>query len=659
MKSFVYRIALAALVALNYCFMPSAGLGNSIDSAPNIKTVVSIEFASAQDAAKATLVPTELPVGKKLALSARWDDTNWNHRHINKAMHENGWKATFYLNSIDDNYVKNVIKPFVANGSTIGSHTNNHPSLNLTTPNAMFYQILNNRVELESATDQCVVGFTFPNGLSSSISDPKAIDKMAQCLIRSQLHTIAEPEYVFKPLNLDKSEMVACWLFRADDRNPQLEVFNRGFEGGMERLANGRLAFCGPYFVLGIHAWQNQSGAEGFERLSKIIATQSNRPDVWYCTNNEYAAYRLTYLNCKIRKTGQSADGKTVYFEITRPAPYVLGAAVEQGFQVSPAPKSVTYKKELPISDNNEFMLPAKGSLPTKIGCANESNGFVSPKFPGLRFEIQLDVATNRICGNLKNESGSAITDALFAFRLPLKWENGVIHKSLLELTGKERLDNAESAEFCFPLGAYSADSQFNDDDLYCVCEMNFLQDGQKRLYSEATVKQPFVPKTLPRDVALFTGCVSESDLTDETFAPLSVPGAELKPVNSTPFGQWRQTVSNAQTAAYVVEAAPKFENGVKQPSLVYAFEFTCPEGEKEPVPCVVKSNLNQMNVVWLNGKRIEPGKNGEFTATPGVNRILVAFTDGWTYYIRKCELYIATQDGKPVECRRCKTENQ
>ena len=651
----IYGIA-AAIAALNACFA-SLGLCNSLDSAPTVKDVVIIKFASVEDAAKATLTPTVLPVGKTLALSARWDDTNWNHRHIDKAMNENGWKATFYLNSIDDNYVQHVVKPFVAHGSSIGSHTNNHPSLNLTTPNAMFYQILNNRVTLEAATDQCVVGFTFPNGLDSSIADPDSLGKMARCLLRSEMHTIAEPEYVFKPLNLDKSEMVACWLFRADDRNPQAEVFNREFQGGLDRLDAGRLDFCGPYFVLGIHAWQNQSGDDGFDRLSKIIATQSNRPDVWYCNNNEYAAYRLTSLNCKIRKVALLKDGKAVKFEIVRPAPYILGAAVDQGFKVEPAPKSVTCQEALTVSDNGEFMLPANGAVPSTIGRANESNGFVSPKIPGLRFEIQLDTKTNRICGSLKNETGAVLSDADFAFRLPLKWETGVIRKSLQELTGKDQLNNGEDASFCFPLGAFSTAPQFNDDDLYCVCEMNFQQDGQKRLYSECTVRQPFVPKALPRDVALFTGCVAESDLTDETFAPLSAPDAELKPVNDTPFGQWRPTVSNAQTAAYVVEAAKEFENGVEQPTLVYAFEFTCPDGADAPVACVLKSNLkNRMKYVWLNGKRIEPDKDGSFTAAPGVNRILVGLTDGWTYYIRKCELYIATQDGKPVECRRIST---
>ena len=651
----IYGIA-AAIAALNVCF-GSLGLCNSIDSAPSVKDVVTVEFASADDAAKATLTPTALPVGKTLALSARWDDTNWNHRLMNKTMSENGWKATYYLNAIDDHFVKHIIQPIVANGSGVGSHTNTHPSLNLTTPNAMFYQILNNRVTLEAATDQCVVGFTFPNGLSPSIADPDSIGKMARCLLRSEMHTISESERVFNELNLDKSEMVACYLFGANDRDPQAEVFNREFQGGLDRLAAGKLDFCGPYFVLGVHAWQNQSGKDGFDRLSKIITTQSNRPDVWYCNNNEYAAYRLTSLNCKIQKVGQSADGKTVTFEIVRPAPFILGAAVDQGFKVEPAPKSVVCKDALTVSDQGEFMLPTNGSVPAVIGCANESNGFVSPKFPGLRFEIQLDAKTNRICGSLKNETGAALSDADFAFRLPLKWETGVIRKSLQELTGKDQLNDGEDASFCFPLGAFSSDPQFNDDDLYCVCEMNFQQDGQKRLYSECTVRQPFTPKALPRDIALFTGCVAESDLTDETFAPLSAPGAELKAVNETPFGQWRPTVSNAQTAAYVVEAAKKFENDVKQPSLVYAFEFTCPDGADAPVACVLKSNLkSQMKYVWLNGKRLELDKDGAFTAAPGVNRILVGLTDGWTYYIRKCELYIATQDGKPVECRRIST---
>ncbi|MBR6437509.1 MAG: hypothetical protein IKS45_13480, partial [Thermoguttaceae bacterium] len=55
----IYGIA-AAIAALNVCF-GSLGWCNSIDSAPSVKDVVTVEFASAEDAAKATLTPTALP----------------------------------------------------------------------------------------------------------------------------------------------------------------------------------------------------------------------------------------------------------------------------------------------------------------------------------------------------------------------------------------------------------------------------------------------------------------------------------------------------------------------------------------------------------------------------------------------------------------------
>ncbi len=650
---------------------------------PTVADTLVVEFNSEQDAQNAQITPLELPVGKKLALASRWDDTNGEHKLMTKTLRENGWRATFFLNQVNQDYANDVVRQMVADGSSIGAHTLNHPSLSLVVPNAIFYQVLGNRVLLESSLDQCVNTFTFPNGLSGNLSDPSCMEKMAETLRRAGILGISEPKHVFDQLNMDKREMVACYLFRADDRNPQLSVFEKEFQRGMELLKAGQLDYCGPFFVLGVHAWQRQSGPDGFDRLSKIIATESNNPEYWYCNTNEYTAYRLSTLNSRFEKQAFSANqtktaaaGAQVQFQIERPNPAVLGAAVDLGLKITPVPKSARWVRGaetesrsesspagetnaesgqvLPINSNGELMLPASGQTPAKIGLANASNGFVCSKFPKIRLETKVDIQKNVLICSLKNDSDALIGQPAFAFRVPLKWNRGIYTISLKSACGKESLKPGEQSQWTVPLSEFSADSRFDDFQMYFVTQMDFcyVSDAkpvQARLYSETVVAQPPQDLPVPRDTAWFIGSVPGADITSGWLEKCSQPNASLISMGDTRVQTWRKVSNNKQNIQTALESV-QADGNAKQPAIVYCFEFKA--NEQTAAPCTLKAGPNrQYREAWLNGKRLTTSDDGKFTAQPGVNRLLVVFEDSWTYYIRKAEVLVQTQDGTPVKC--------
>lgn len=84
--------------------------------------------------------------------------------------------------------------------------------------------------------------------------------------------------------------------FSPGDRNTTLENFDRGIE---QALKNPRLR-SQPNITMGVHAWQK---GKDWEELEKGFAKYSGNPRWWYCTQNEYAAYRYEANHVRIRKT--------------------------------------------------------------------------------------------------------------------------------------------------------------------------------------------------------------------------------------------------------------------------------------------------------------------------------------------------------------------
>ena len=64
---------------------------------PRYPVEVKAECPTPEAAAAAKLKFLELPEGKKVAFSARWDDSSVRHLLMRGLMKKHGYKATFYL----------------------------------------------------------------------------------------------------------------------------------------------------------------------------------------------------------------------------------------------------------------------------------------------------------------------------------------------------------------------------------------------------------------------------------------------------------------------------------------------------------------------------------------------------------------------------------
>lgn len=453
---------------------------------------VTIEFTSAEQARHAELTALEMPVGKKIAVGSRWDDTNYDHLFMAKTLAAQGWKGTFLLNRLDSKYVEKVVKTIKETGSSVGAHTIHHPHLETVSVNELFYEIMANRIDIEAQTDLCVTIFTFPFGMRSPANALSTSTDQAQALIRAGIY--GGPEYLGmdKRLGVKPEEFICPYLFSANDKDPNADQFAKMFKHGLDLVKYNKIN-AGPCLILGVHSWQRQVHKDGFDRLGKILATESNKPEYWYCNSNEYTAWRLAFLNNKIVK--KSTDGKKATFVISRIVPCDLGALVEMGLKISPCPKTVsTENQTVSFNDEGEFMLANSSdyALPQCIGrIDNKANGdeksdaLLSKKIPDCQFGIRLDQAKNALECFLANKGTKDLTDLNFTFRLPLQWKKGCHYKTVSDLK------SGKSISFSIPLGAMETGDKFRQKDLFIAGQCDFRCDNrQLRLHSTTTIKQ-------------------------------------------------------------------------------------------------------------------------------------------------------------------------
>lgn len=599
-------------------------------------TTITAEFASVQDAQSAQVETLELPPGKTLAVASRWDDTNGDHYFMTETLAENGWKGTFYLNKVDEGYRKKFVKFMVENGCSVGSHTTNHQWLGSLVPNAVWQEIAENRVVLESSLDLPVTTFTFPFSLPGTLNDPDFEQKIGQMLVRAGINGMAEPPTVQERAKLDPKECITCWLFRADDANPQLEVFNKTFDQGVKELEAGNLSAMGPFFVLGVHSWQKKSGPDGFQRLSKILATKAHVPEYWYCTVDEYCAWRHNFLNAQISR--KSTGKKTVEFTVKRATPASVGACVPCGLKITPVPKSVTVKgRRLDVNPDGTFLLPAKNDLPVRIGLMTAENGFTSEKFPGLKILTGVDLEKNVLHCEVETED-QKVENLVCTVRLPLRWKNGVQVKPV-------RLDSKGKTTFDLELGEQDDDPIHACDALYVVNQCDFRLNGEPmRVYSTVTLDQPEIQQAVPRTTAMTVGVCDEKFFDEEKLAASSRLNAELQDLGDEEFTKWLPCDRSGKIAPYVMECHIEWSGGMA----VYAVQFEADAQNAADCTFQVTDPYNLKNV-FLNGEPVEVHHHGiTLKAQPGVNRLIYVLK-GAGYGVRKSEISLKKEDGEMV----------
>ena len=457
------------------------------------RQTVELTFDSPAAAAQAQLSALPLPPGKRLAFSSRWDDTNKDHARMVDALAAHGYKGTFYLNQADPAYADTVIRKMLGKGCSVGSHTVHHPHLPTLPPNAVFKEILANRIALETVGDTCVSAFTLPFCDYKSPADPGMPKKISDCLLRAGL--LGGPEYWPDIATLYQQEpkaWVGACTFSINDRDPQLEMFEKSVKKGVATI-EGKGFECGPHLTLGIHTWQGSD--KGFSRFGEIIATAANRPDWWYCNENEYVAYRMQMFHSTITK--KVVKGKTATFIVDRVVPFELGDRVALGLQATPAPQGASAGGQpLTLSGNGAFMLPhdAAQQLPARIVTVhNEGNRadaiLCDKSLPGLQLGLYAAVEKNLLVCSLKNTTAADFKGVRLTFRVPPKWMTGVAVKDLdvLKAGASQRVEIA--------LGERASDQAYAAGDLYFAVQCDFADaQGAARAYGTAEVSQPAAP---------------------------------------------------------------------------------------------------------------------------------------------------------------------
>ena len=460
------------------------------------RQTVEVTFDSPDAAARAQLTALPLPPGKKVAFSSRWDDTNNDHARMVDVLSAHGYKGTFYLGQVNQAYADTVIRKMLEKGCSVGAHTVHHPHLPKLGPNALFKEILANRIALESVGDTCVVAFTLPYGDCTAPDDPEMPRKVGDCLLRSGL--LGSPERfldIAAKYRHTPKEWVGAYTFSINDRDPQLDLFEKAVKKGLQAIAGGGFE-CGPHMALGVHTWQKTD--EGFSRFGEIIATEANRPDWWYCNENEYVAYRMQMFHSVIAK--KEVKDQTVTFTVDRVMPCELGGRVALGLQATPAPRNASAGGQpLTLSENGAFMLPhdAAQQLPTRIAAVHNTgnrseaeDSLTDKSLPGLHLGLRVSVEMNRLGCSLKNASGADFTGVHLTFRVPPKWKTGVAVKDL------EVLKAGAEQRFEIDLGDREADPAYDTGELYFAvqCDLTDTQ-GPARIYATTEVAQPSAPQ--------------------------------------------------------------------------------------------------------------------------------------------------------------------
>lgn len=453
-----------------------------------------VTYETPEQAQRAALEALPLPPGKRVAFSTRWDDSVPSGVEKAEVLAEHGYKGTFYLNKVDaGGYADgSIMRRLLDLGSSVGAHTCTHPYLTKIDANAMFREILLNRIEIESRGKVCVNSFTLPYMAYESETDSNMPAKIGECLVRAGLHGGDEvwPD-VASRFKRSPNEWIGGFTFDINDTNPKLSEFETNIGRGLKAVETGEFE-CGPHLSLGIHNWQSD-----MQKFGAVIATQANNRDWWYCNANEYVAYRLEALNTLFVK--KSVTDSEATFTVCRLLPFETGARLPLGIRASAGvATAIADGHALEAFGGGVFTLPhdAAHQLPIHIGAVfNKANLEAEaaleadPTLPGFAISLHADLAGNRLVCVLENKSETAIEGPMaLTFRLPLKWKNGIFRQDIAPLAA------GEQRRIEVPMGDVDNNHILDVGVFFFAVQCDFVTaEGTSRLYAtaEAAPLQP------------------------------------------------------------------------------------------------------------------------------------------------------------------------
>ena len=546
---------LPAMSILTVSTSPAATPGDALGpvSMDSYSQTILVTFKSEAAARQARLHIAPLHHDLRAAFSTRMDDCNLNDLRVAEVMEKFGQKGTFTLNDpkswwqdstetgvkVSDDPAVEIPRRLLAGGNSIGGHTLNHEMLPALSKNAAFREILGARVALElwSATPNIsfVYPFVFFRSELRSGADRADLEEM---LRRSGYYQLAEHHY-----NEDWDSSLQDSLFITCDAD------SVGGSYGESVLTQARSEEDRPLFLVTMHAWVKQWGGPEFPKLAEIYRRWSGRAHWWYCNHNQYAAYRYQALHSRL---ATFVEGNVLRAVLTRPDPLDLGDWTPLTFLVKGVSDADVVSVKSPGAEVRPVALGGAYAFDLSHGQDHGTiEAYAESDNPGNTERLEeakspTEGLRARLCRKdrvltlaLRNEGGQTLHDIRVVFRLPLRWQEGVVRKQVGTLAG------GASVTLDVLLAERADARHYSDGPDYNVAQVDYRGQRRARLYAtcEAPGGEPpaFFSRNGFRVLGPLPGVMADFDPL--TFAQPFLEGQPPAKEYSAPWGgnlMWR-----------------------------------------------------------------------------------------------------------------------
>ena len=563
---------------------------------------VRLEFLSPREAQQAQLLANPLPKNYKLAVSARWDDSAWEHLRTLEHMKKYGLKGTFYQNNPvwclrrDPDYLKTL----QTGGCSIGLHTVTHPHLPCVDSVSHFREYMRNRIMLEVSGQACINSQVLP---FCDWWEPVAHVTGSIGHGMRAAGIISSPDVMMKSehrpaLGHPPRSHAYSRILTPGDREPKLAVFEKQLKSC---LADAETLRENPSISMAMHSWHSE---EGLKTLDLIFERLARRPDWWYCNQTEYGADRYEALNCSVRKETQDC---AAICSITRMTPAELGADVPLWFTVSAATPLKAAGGRL-HGTLLEVPHDSQREVPRKIGRMMK-NG-TSSEFPELSLTLA-SLGAGKWRAVIKNQGRSDLRECEFTFRFPAVWEKAAMRADLPAVKA------GSSASVTVVQPSRRPELYFQYGAPYAALQLDFRRNGkQNRLYAEWEEPAPEKLPLPPDDAALICEMPPNADP-----AGISRPDTVLAKSGLTASRHIRK---RKNAGPYSIHPVIDNRKWPRDTAVLAILDFETDSAS----PLQFRSRSLEAWLkceIWFNGKKIGPAHSGTVDLQPlsGRNRLV------------------------------------
>lgn len=441
-----------------------------------------LQFGSAAEAGQAKVTVAPVYDDRAWAFSARWDDCNPNSLNMHEHMARYGLRGTFYLNRPRPDAGLDFARQLQGAGCSVGGHSLTHPKFREIGPNALYYEVLANRVEWEDWLDTPVSSFAFPNGQFADPEKPLLWETTTEAVRRAGYLHCVYAGFVRNNPWLPPGEISTGNQVVPGDRVVEAEKFQESLDKVLVKWPEEAARQQGHCLFLGVHAWQ---AGEEWNKLDAVFETIARKPDWWYCNQNEWAAYSRQAAVATV--TAGAAAGGVLPLTVQRPVPADLGCAVPLTLVVSGAPLQAAKLAGQPLAvetrgERTVVNLPpaAEYALPARIGRidlpAAASAAAECGDFAGLK--ALLVPAGDRLALTLQAPAEAGLTEIQVTYRLPLQFVPGVAVSTVADLAA------GGTQQTALTLPAPRPEPVWSEGPQYYVAQVDFRLNGvANRLY--------------------------------------------------------------------------------------------------------------------------------------------------------------------------------